>query len=199
MPMPTPRSDETQSQFVARAHEALASEFPDTDQRNAVIFKQWRESRGGSDALERKAREKFGDAKQFVRKLDKPVFTEHETKDADGNMVVYDRAALEKITNRCNERILDTGDFAPITFGHTPTEEEIARGAEMPDLGGFAGNFRLGMIGNKKPRWAIFADEYHYADSAEQLAKRPRRSVELWTEERMEDRFFDPIAALGAE
>ena len=199
MPMPKPRNDESQAAFVSRAHEELAGEFPDTDQRNAVIFKQWRDHRGNSDAVERKARHKFGNNKKFVRVPDVCVFTEHETKDADGNRVIYDRKALEKIADRCNHRILDTGDFAPVTLGHTPTEEQIAAGAQMPNIGGYAANFRLGKIGNKKPRWAIFADEFRYADTATEMEKRPRRSVELWTEERMEDRFFDPIAALGAE
>lgn len=198
MPIPTPRSDESQAAFVSRAHEELAGEFPDTDQRNAVIFRQWREHRGGSDSVERKAREKFN-SKRFVKIPDVCVFTEHTTKDREGNTVVYDKAALEKIAARCNERILDTGNFAPITLGHTPTEEELAAGAQMPDIAGFAGNFRLGLKGNKNPRWAIFQDEYHFAEDAQKLEKRPRRSVELWTEERMEDRFFDPIAALGAE
>ena len=193
-----PRSDESQAQFVRRFHKLMAGKIPNTDQRNAEAFRKWREARGGTDQLERLAREKFGN-KRFVKVPDVRVFTEHSTKDRDGNPVVYDRRALEKIAARCNERILDTGDFAPVTLGHTPTEDQLATGMEMPDIGGFAGNFRVGLHGNKTPRWAIFADEYHFAEDASKLQKRPRRSVELWDEERLEDAFFDPIAALGAE
>lgn len=198
MPLPTPTADESQSDFASRCHDALSGEYPETDQRNKVCFAQWRDSRGRTDGVERKAREKFGNEK-FVKVTDVPVFAEHVSEDKDGNKIVYDKAALELIAARCNDRILDTADFAPLTLGHTPTEDEIASGAEMPEIGGYAGNFRLGMIGNRKPRWAIFQDEYHHAEDAARLQKHPRRSVEIWTEDRMEDRFFDPIAALGAE
>jgi hypothetical protein len=198
MPLPTPTKDESQDDFISRCHSALSDEFTETDQRNAVCFRQWREGRGSGDSVERKAREKFGSDK-FVKVADVPIFAEHTTKDREGNVVVYDKAALQAIATRCNERILDTNDFCPITNGHTPDEEQARQGAESPDIVGYAGNFHLGMIGNKSPRWAIFTDEYHFADEHDKLAKKPRRSVEIWTEDRMEDRFFDPIAALGAE
>lgn len=198
MGLPIPTADESQADFASRCHDALSGEYPETDQRNKVCFAQWRDTRGNTDGVERKAREKFGNDR-FVKVMDVPVFAEHVSEDKDGNKIVYDKAALELIAARCNDRILDTADFAPLTLGHTPTEDEIATGAEMPEIGGYAGNFRLGMIGNRKPRWAIFQDEYHHAEDAARLQKHPRRSVEIWTEDRMEDRFFDPIAALGAE
>lgn len=197
MPLPTPTAAEEQAEFVSRCHEALSGEFPETDQRNAVCFRQWRESKG-TDKLEKVACEKFPEDK-FERVVDVPVFAEHATKDGNGNSVVYGRDELAAIAARCNERIADTGDFSPITEGHTPTKEDFAAGAPMPKVLGYAGPYRLGQIGNKNPRWAIFADEWHHKEDAPTLSRLRRRSPELWLEERMEDRFFDPIAALGAE
>lgn len=165
--------------------------MPETDRRNAVCLQMCRDA--GFDGPQQFSREDF----HVVR--DVPVFAEHTTKDKHGNLVVYDRNALEAIAERCNHRIQDTGDFPPITEGHTPTREEIAQGAKMPPVLGYAGNFRLGMIGNKNPRWAIFCDEYQHQEDVQKLRKLRRRSPEVWLEERMEDRFFDPIAALGAE
>jgi hypothetical protein len=53
------------------------------------------------------------------------------------------------------------------------------------------------MIGKDDPKFSIFADEYHYRDTANQLAKKPRRSVELITFHNTGERFIDPVAALG--
>lgn len=197
MPLPTPTAAEEQAEFVSRCHEALSGEFPETDQRNAVCFRQWREAKG-TDKLEKVAAEKFPEDK-FERVVDVPVFAEHATKDGNGNSVVYGKDELAAIAARCNERIADTGDFSPITEGHTPTKEDFAAGAPMPKVLGYAGPYRLGQIGNKNPRWAIFADEWHHKEDTPTLSRLRRRSPELWLEERMEDRFFDPIAALGAE
>lgn len=213
MPIPTPHANESQADFMARGHEALANDFPETDQRNAVLFQKWREQHGEGD-LEKKAFSRFGDD-QFVHVRDVPVFSEHEyerpLRDADGQPLLgadgtpqtvhekYDRAALQAICDRCNYRISDTGDFAALCEGHTPTKEEKAQGAKMPDVLGFQGPFRLGMIGNERPRWAIFADEHPYRDQYEKVKRLPRRSPEIWLESRMADRFMDPVAALGAE
>ena len=168
-----------------------------TDSKNAVCFQTWRMHKG-EDALDQTAVQRFSNG-DFVQVKDVPVFTEHTTTDRDGNMVVYDRNALEAIADRCNERIEDTGDFSPITDGHTPDREASERGVPMPEVRGYAGPYRLGRVGNKKPRWAIFADEWWHKDDVQKLKKLRRRSPEVWLEERMEDRFFDPIAALGAE
>lgn len=197
MPLPTPKASEEQADFISRCHEALSGEFPETDQRNAVCFRQWREAKG-TDKLSKIAAEKFPEDK-FEHVADVPVFAEHATKDANGNAAVYGKDELAAIAARCNERIADTGDFSPITEGHTPTKEDFAAGAPMPKVLGYAGPYRLGQIGNKNPRWAIFADEWHHKEDVPTLSRLRRRSPELWLEERMEDRFFDPIAALGAE
>lgn len=197
MPAPKPLADESHSEFITRGHHALAQEITNTDERNAVLFDRWRGDRGEGE-LEKKAFSRFGDDK-FVHLRDVPVFAEHETMGRDGQPVKYDRAALQSICDRCNDRIADTGDFAALTDGHTPTEEQRIRGMEMPDVVGFSGPFRLGMIGNERPRWAIFADEHHYKDAYGKTQRLPRRSPEVWLEQKIEDRFMDPIAALGAE
>lgn len=191
--MPQPIAQETHDEFIVRCHEELAGEYPETDQRNAVCFRLWREAKG-SESVERKAVEHFS-RDGFELHRDRPIFAEHTTKDRDGNLVVYDRAALQAIKDRCNKRISDTGDFAALTEGHTPEDSE----AVMPKVLGYVGPYRLGMIGNEKPRWAIFADEWHDPADKEKLRRLRRRSPEVWLEDRMQDRFFDPVAALGAE
>jgi hypothetical protein len=194
--LPQPERGESQADFAVRFHTLTADAIPETDRRNATCFQVWRESVGPDD-LERRAAARFGRDHQLER--DVPVFAEHTTKDRDGNTVIYDRSALKAIMDRCNHRIADTENYAPITEGHTPDSEAIAAGAKMPEVLGYAGPYRLGMIGNKEPRWAIFADEWHDKADVPKLRKMRRRSPEVWVEDRMEDRFFDPIAALGAE
>ena len=197
MPDTIPAQSESQTDFIARYHTEMAAEIPEVDRRDSSAYERWRESRGVDD-VERRAAERFSaDEFQHVRNVS--VFAEHTTKDHEGNLVVYDRSALQAITDRCNHRIADTGDFPPITSGHTPDKDQMSRGAAMPDVLGYSGPFRLGMIGNKDPRWAIFCDEWHHKDEVERLRKLRRRSPEVWLEEKMEDRFLDPIAALGAE
>lgn len=48
MPLPTPREDEGEQEFVSRcmADEEARRDFPDQEQRSAVCFRQWRQSRG---------------------------------------------------------------------------------------------------------------------------------------------------------
>jgi hypothetical protein len=195
MPLPTPHDGEAQDAFISRCHEALAGEFPETDQRNAVCFKQWRESKGEKDKLEKLAADTFPPDK-FKIMRDVPLFDEHVANAGgkEGRRKVYDRAVLEKIITRCNQRIEDTGNFPPSTIGHTPDADDPDRDRKMPDLIGFYGPMRLGKIGNVNPRWAIFADEYIYTDAVERANRHPRRSVELWG-----DGIIDPIARLGAE
>ncbi len=120
-----------------------------------------------------------------------PVFDEHEGDDG----VIYDKSLLGHIAQNNNDRIDDTGDWCPIIAGHTPDEN----GVEQPTIIGYAGPFKVSVIGNKKPRACIFADFRIHKDHSDTFRKNPRRSVELWPEDKPEDRFFDPIAVLGAE
>ena len=120
-----------------------------------------------------------------------PVFDEHVGDDG----VNYDKRRLQCIADNNNRRIDDTGDWCPLVPGHTPDEP----GQEQPEIIGYAGPFKVAVIGNVDPRHCIFADFRVHRDHAETFRKNPRRSVELWPEENPDDRFFDPIAILGAE
>ena len=43
MPLPKPNDDESHDDFISRCHSALADEFDDADQRNAVCEQLWRD------------------------------------------------------------------------------------------------------------------------------------------------------------
>ena len=181
-----PQTGESQGEFAVRFHETMRDGISDTDERNSRAMDAWRKYAAAADPVEQRAQRRFG-PEEFKRVNDVPVFGEHQTKDDEDNPVVYDRAALQSIIQRCNARIADTGDFAPLTDGHTPDKEQLAKGARMPEILGYSGPFRLGMIGNKNPRWAIFSDEYHHLGDADKLKKLPRRSPEVWLEPKMSD------------
>ena len=134
-------------------------------------------------------------ADQFVHSPGVVLFSEHVTQDSKGKEQKYDREALQAIVDRCNYRIEDTGDYGVLVKGHTPDDPS----AEQPPVLGFAGNYRLGVVGNTMPLLSIIAGEWHFKDSHEQVRKLPLRSVEVWMHPDMGERFFDPIACLGAE
>lgn len=196
MTAPTPIANETQPDFAVRFHDEMEESIPETDVRDRAMIGAWREA-NGPDPLCEVAAQKFGRDHDYHPDCS-TAFVEHTIKDKDGNTVIYDRRALVSILERNNERIADTGDFCPITEGHNPSQEAKEQGAKIPDVLGYAGPCRLGMIGNKHPRWAIFNDEWHDKTEVEKLSKLRRRSPEIWMEKRMEDRFYDPLAALGA-
>lgn len=193
-----PLPGETQPAFAIRFHEGMADVIPETDQRDREMMQAWTEDRGPSK-LDRKAQQRF--SRDHVRRRDIPIFKEHVIEgDEDSDRHVYNRDAMVAIVNRCNYRIADTGDFVPICEGHTPTEPDIPQ----PDVLGYAGPFRLGMVGNEEPKWAIFGDEWHEKSAVQKLQKLRRRSPEVWISHQgkplpMAKRFFDPIAALGSE
>lgn len=194
---PDPGPEESESEYLSRAHVALTSDIPDAASRHSAVTNAWRMSHGEGE-LERKAYQKFPHDK-FLHIRDVPVFMEHEVVGIDGKLRKYDREALQAITDRCNARIADTGDFAALSDGHTPTELQRASGVKSPDVLGYSGPFRIGMVGNEKPRWAIFADEHHFKDRALELERKSRRSAEVWLEPNIHNQFMDPIAALGAD
>lgn len=211
-PVPVPLLGESQPDFAIRAHAALSESVPVTSRRNQMILDAWR--KGGSSNLLKLTHEHFPDDK-FAHATDVPVFAEHTKervlRDASGNQVTddkgqpqtqvekYDLPALRAICERCNHRIADTRNFAAISKGHTPSEDQLQNGAQQPPLLGFAGPFHLGMIGDQTPRWAIFQDEHYWHETAPDMQRLPTRSVEVWLAPEMGDRFFDPIAALGTE
>jgi hypothetical protein len=220
MPVPQPGKSESQADYLERGHKALASEFPETDQRNAVLFSTWRKHHGDSEE-EKKAHERFSDD-EYQHLKDIPVFKEHSyfrtmrnkdgspALDKDGNPIQrvehYDLKALKAIAENCNKRVRETKSFAPITALHTGKRKPNGE-IEQPEVMGFAGPYRIGMYGNEeredgapyKGKWAIYADEFWFKDKAHRAREMPRRSPEVYVGRPIEDRFLDPITALGAE
>ena len=192
----TPQRNETEADFVERFHNEFQGGL--TEERNAVCREAWQKVHGLNSA-DHIADLMFGDKEKFTTKKNVVIFSEHEREDDEGNHQVYDRDALEKIVGRCNDRISDRETFGVLTDGHTPTTEQKEKGMAQPGVLGFCGPYRLGKIGHDKPLFCILADEHYRNEHLETVKALPRRSVELWLAEDMEDRFFDPIAALGAE
>ncbi len=132
---------------------------------------------------------------EFVLIPNVPVFAEHTTTAKDGRPLQFGMQELQAVANRCNQRISESGDYAAICFGHTPGPGEDK---PTPAVCGFAGPFRLGTHGLSN-RKAILADFHVYKSDMEQFKRHPRRSPEVWLEDRYEDMFLDPIALLSAE
>lgn len=130
-----------------------------------------------------------------------PVFAEHATTLRDGRRMEFGLEQLKLICDRCNQRIAETGDYAAITIGHTPDPKVIQSGqGAMPEVVGFAGPYRIGTLGTgDRTRYAILADFHLFKSERDRIKRFPRRSPELWLEDRIEDMFLDPIALLGAE
>lgn len=190
-----PRDGESLERFTVRAHQALGASIKDPDKRNALIRRAWEQTKGPTEA-ERLARQTF-DPQRYQVVRDVCVFTEHAIRDEEaGTERRFDARELAKIVRNCNERIVDAGAFPAISDGHTSDPDDEHQ--RDPDILGYSGGFRLGQIGRKEPRWAIFHDEYRAKDSIGTLNRKPRRSVELWTYSDTGRSHFDPIAALGA-
>lgn len=120
-----------------------------------------------------------------------PYFKEH----IDRNGVPFDRAAMQRICDRCNERIDETGDYAPLVLQHTRDDEPEFQ----PEYVGLVGPYRLGKIGSKKTKWAIFGRERVRKSKLASLKECPRRSVEYWADkDNPTNGYFDPISALPA-
>lgn len=132
------------------------------------------------------------DEEDFEVFPDVAVFKEHVNDEG----FVYDKPRLEAIIEKCNKRISDTGDYAAVTLGHTPDSED----GDQPPLIGFAGPFRLGVVGEDEPKLGILADFRIFHEDVKAYRKHPRRSVEIWKDETPDgdvDIHFDPIACLS--
>ena len=124
-----------------------------------------------------------------------PVFVEHTRVLKSGRELQFGRPELELLAARSNRRIEETGDFVPVVVGHTNSDP---KGPEPPKIG-WAGPFRVGWLTKDHNKYAILADFRIDKDKTELLNKYPRRSAELWAEERYEDMYIDPISLLGAD
>lgn len=190
--IPTPNDKESCENYSVRAHKALLRTIPDPDERNAVVKNTWRQHRGEVPG-ERVAASKFA-ADRFDKSEDHCVFVENETTGKDGQPRKYTLTELKEIVRQHNGEIEDIGAFPAITSHHTPDEPD----GKQPDVLGFSGPFRIGMVGRNNPRWAIFADEHRHRGNVEAFTKNPYRSVELWSFKDGRKRFH-PIAVTGAE
>lgn len=191
--LPIPEQNESLERYTVRC--AKFAKGVDPEEFNEAVWSMWGQYRGPTDA-EKMAARKFSPQRY---ELDKGicVFSEHETTTAKGEHRKYDLKELAKIVRGNNDRISDVGAFPAISDGHTSNPEDPNQ--REPPILGYAGNYRLGLIGHKKPRWAVFHDEYQKKEHVKTLREdKPRRSVELWT---FKDgrAHFDPIAAIGAE
>ncbi len=146
------------------------------------------------------------DPQSFTSIPNVPVFAEHETTCTAGKYagrkLTFGYNELLAVCQRCNRRITETGDYATIVIGHTPPRDLIWKGeAKSPELIGFCGPFRMGQIAlaDGRLRWSILADFHVFKEDEKKLRKYPRRSAELWLEERYDDMFLDPIALLSSE
>lgn len=143
-----------------------------------------------------------GNPDDFVVLEDRPVWKEHwtrETRDDDDNLLAeptyMGRDELEKVAANCNQRITETGDFAPFVIGHTKED-----GSETPEVIGFVGPYYVGEVGKAKPKAAIYAKKiWVFKEHYHRLKQLPRLSVEYWSDDDdPTNGFFDPISALGA-
>lgn len=189
-----------QPDFAIRFHESMMDDVPNTDERNQMCLEAWRDSVG--DEPEVGIARKYHKADEYDERRDIPVFEEHvipERMSKDGKRkipsVKYDKKALAAICKNMNAAIADVGKFCPITNGHTSDDPKDPE----PEVLAYTGAYRLGMIGNTKPRYAIFTDEYHRKDRAEIMKGRRGRSVEVLPIPDVHKRSFYPIAALGAD
>lgn len=135
----------------------------------------------------------------YVKLPNVVVFDEHDEFDGEKKPVrKFDRAALEKIAKKCNERAKKTGDLSPFGPGHTITD---APEHLQPVTYGYAANYRVGSYGPEN-KLGLLVDFYvkkqvtrpdgKKADGLDEVKSYPRRSVELW----LKDGFIDHIALL---
>lgn len=126
-----------------------------------------------------------------------PIFDEHEGDDG----VYYDERLLRAIADNCNRRIKTTGDWTPIVIAHTREQKDKKHAADDPPVVGLCGPFYVADFTNPQGKVVpcIHATFWVFAEDDEEFRKNPRRSVEIWPEDKPEDRYFDPISVLGAE
>lgn len=190
---PSPQDGESAERYTIRAHKALLKSVPDAEQRNALIWSAWEHHRG--ELPESKiAAEKFTDDK-YSTSHGHCQFVEHKTVKKDGTPHEVTARDLAAIVRQHNQEIRDVQHFPAMTNGHTADSED----GKEPAVVGHTGPFRLGMIGNENPRFAIFGDEHHRLDSTDLIAKKPFRSPEMWTFKQTGIKRFHPIAIVGAE
>lgn len=191
-----PGRQESEEDFIVRAHHALANQIADPAERNQAVWSAWDSSRGNQ--LFSQAQQYFGN-EQYAVTSPRPFFMEHEkvnySADGDEEITNYNLAELTRIVRENNHRIRDTDAYTALVDKHTLPPPY--RDPDPPKNLGFVGPYRLGMMGRSNPRWGIFANEWQRRDKTEQLQDRPNRSVEVLQLKANGRRYIDPIAALS--
>jgi hypothetical protein len=189
----TPAQGESERAFVQRAHQSLMQSVPNPDQRNQIVWNAW--DRANGNPLRDRARSMF--TPEVYRHVPSVAyFHEHSTTGRDGSPHVYGFDDLANIVDGQNHRA-DTDCYSAIASHHT---SDLHKGPRFePETVGYAGVYRLGMIGHSQPKWAVFADEFHKKDQSDLFDKRRRRSVEVLRFKDGRAPILDPIATLGAD
>lgn len=115
--------------------------------------------------------------------------------------VHYDERLLTAIADNCNRRIRNTHDYCPVVVGHTRDQDDKRSATDDPPVIGLCGPFYVSdwVNADGKQSKAIFATFWIFPEQEKTFLRNPRRSVEIWPEERPEQRYFDPVSVLGAE
>lgn len=197
-----PQAGESQPDFAIRFHEAAREAIPNTDERNSAMLEAWQSAYPEGDELDQLADRHYPTAK-YHRVRNVPVFAEHAydrkvRRNGQPGVIreKYDRDALKAMVHNMNHQIRDTGNYSAITEGHTPDESD--KDAKQPAVTGFCGPFKLGMVGNVNPRWAILQDEHWLPEHADKIQVLPNRSPEVYADRPIPQRIFHPVAALGS-
>jgi hypothetical protein len=192
---PIPTQDESFERYSIRAHQALLESGLEPDERSQLVRYAWHQHRGLTEAEE--VAQKTFDPEKYRYVPDVVVFAEHETVDKQGRPRKYGLKELAQIVRDNNARVTSRGVFPAISDGHTSNPGDAVK--RDPEILGWSGPCRLGIVDRKKPVWGILTDEYHIKEACPILDRKPRRSVELWTFRNGAEMHFDPVAAIGAE
>jgi len=126
---------------------------------------------------------------EFVDLGWRPIFKEHTNRLG----TKFDRYSMQKIADRCNTRIEKTGDFAPITIGHTTDSGDFD-----PKVVGFCGPYQAKAMTDGT--WAVYAKFRVFKEDEPDVKRYPRCSVEYWASKAEPDAgWFDPVCLLGSE
>lgn len=143
----------------------------------------------------RKTLDKFLQAEDCVVIKKVPIFDAHEEKDKDGKTIRrFGRKELDEIVKATNDRQKKTGDLILFGPGHTLGDLFDKSGqlirkipeTEQPEVWGAFTNCRVDTFGPEK-NVGIVADMIIRKEKYKQSLEYPRRSIELWPQEKVID------------
>lgn len=185
---PLPIQGESCEAFCIRAHRQMMATEPSAAARNRLVWDAW--------DMMHPTPEKYAATEKFAAYRHVPAvchFAEH-TINTRGGPFTVGPGELTSICQNLNRRIREVGLYSALVDKHTGDKQ-----ADEPLVIGYAGCFRIGMIGDQEQKFAIFGDEYHKPKYQKIADEKPRRSVELMRYADSRRNFFDPIACLGAD